>query len=113
MRNPADAIKRLALMSELGLLIRELIDTAVIALPVLKEPARAILEGGEVQPLDEESMGKVMSALRKVLEPSDVPDKVAVAKTPINADILWGWGVNTQMTRTLPCLPGGCWKALL
>ena len=96
MRNPADAIKRLALMNELGLLIRELIDTAVIALPVLKEPARAILEGGEVRPLDEESMEKVMSALRKVLEPSDVPDKVAVAKTPINADILWGWGEHSD-----------------
>ena len=36
-----------------------------------------------------EGMEKVMLALRKVLEPTDVPEKEAVAKTPINADILW------------------------
>ena len=97
MRNPAEAISKLTMLGELGLLIRELIDTAVTALPILKEPARAILEGREVQPLDEESMEKVMSALRKVLEPSDVPAKVAVAKTPINADILWGWGERSDV----------------
>ena len=97
MRNPADSVAQLPLLRELGALVRELVDTAVTALPILKEPAVAILEEKqEVPQLDQDGMKKVMAALRKVLEPTNVPEKTAVAATPINADILWGWGEHSD-----------------
>ena len=97
MRNPAISVEQLPLLKELGVLIRELVDTAVTALPTLREPAVAILQGSQKIPqLNEVDMNKVMAALRKVLEPTDVPAKIAVAQTPINADILWGWGEHSD-----------------
>lgn len=97
MRNPAKSIGRLPTPKELGSVVRELIDTCLSKYPELKQTARDILEGKEkITTLVPEVANKLKEATKKMLHADDLPEKTTVGKTPLQADVIWGWGDNSD-----------------
>eukprot|EP00435_Cladocopium_sp_Y103_P040399 s39_g11.t1 len=60
----------------------------------LSATAKGILEGSDNIPeFEEEPIRAVMSAVGKLLEPSEpLPAKTTVATSPLKAELIWGWG---------------------
>ena len=97
MRNPAKSIGRLPTPKELGSVVRELIDTCLSKYPELKQTARDILERKEkITPLVPEVANKLKEATKKMLHADDLPEKTTVGETPLQADVIWGWGDNSD-----------------
>lgn len=97
MRNPAKSIGRLPRTKELGSLVRELIDTCLSKYPELKQTARDILEGKEeVTQLTPDVADKLREATKKMLHADDLPEKTTVGETPLQAEVIWGWGDNSD-----------------
>eukprot|EP00435_Cladocopium_sp_Y103_P040858 s554_g11.t1 len=94
MRKPAEAVKRLPQSQELGAALRQLLESALNKYPSLTNTAKGILEGSDTIPeFEEEPIKAIMSAVGKLLEPSEpLPAKTTVATSPLNADLIWGWG---------------------
>ena len=78
-------------------MVRDLIDTCIQKYPELKTTARDILEGNsEVTPLDTALANKLKEAVRYMLKADGLPERSTTGITPLDAEIIWGWGDHSD-----------------
>ena len=94
MRCPANSIERLPQSRDLGEALRQLLESAVEKFPSLLHTARAILGGDkEIPEFGNEELNSLRSAARTLLKPQEpTPQKSARANSPLDAELIWGWG---------------------
>lgn len=92
MRNPRKAASQLPESLELGIMMRDLLNTGLAQCPSLEETAVDIFDGKEVvKKMDEEAIFKIKKAFHTVLEAKGLPEQSTVASSPLDAKLLWGW----------------------
>lgn len=92
MRNPHMAVARIPRMAERGCIVGKILRKALELWPQLKEPARAILTGGEPADLPDNLVSKLRATLLNTLwARAPRPPRTARAATPISSDVVAGW----------------------
>eukprot|EP00435_Cladocopium_sp_Y103_P026794 s2314_g6.t1 len=94
MRMPSKAVERLPQSRELGAALRDLLEAAVQKHPQLLLTAKGIVEGStEVPELDQAAFDELTVAATTLLKPtSELPAHTARAASPLNPNLIWGWG---------------------
>ena len=85
MRNPRKSVDRLPKSLELGIMMRDLLETGVAKHPGLRDTATAIFEGSQSIPI-----GRMKAAFQKVLLTDGLPEKTSLANSPLDPALLWG-----------------------
>ena len=94
MRCPEKSIERLPQSRDLGEALRQLLESAVEKFPSLLHTARAILGGDkEIPEFGNQELNSLRSAAKTLLKPQEpTPQKSAKANSPLDAELIWGWG---------------------
>ena len=98
MRSPGISIKRLPQSVETGKLLRNRFEKAIDKFPQLTDTARDIIRRvPSVREMDPAVLEEVKGAARTLLAPeSTPPPRTALANSPIDPVLLWGWGDHTD-----------------
>ena len=98
MRSPSESVKQLPASREAGGLLRELLEAGIRQYPQLLNTASDIInQKPTIRDMDQEALAKVKRAANSLLQAeTPLPQKTAPADSPINAELLWGWGEHTD-----------------
>ena len=80
--------------------MRDLLDTGMTQCPSFVDTADDIFEGKEkIREMDEGAVNRIKEAFQVVLEAQGLPGVSTVASSPLNANLLWGWGRVRRRSR--------------